>query len=35
MIDKIVLSEQALIHGLVEMPKGFEINRDQLIVEYI
>lgn len=33
MIDKIVLSEQPLIHGKVEMPKGFEINNDQLIVD--
>jgi len=33
MIDKIVLSEQALIYGKVEMPKGFEINPDQLIVD--
>jgi|TARA_R110002020_G_scaffold62475_2_gene167158 hypothetical protein len=29
-MNKKILSEQALIYGNVSMPKGFEINRDQL-----
>jgi len=33
MIEKIILSEQALITGEVDMPKGFEINSEQLIID--
>tara|TARA_R100001480_G_scaffold147571_1_gene146515 strand:+ start:288 stop:791 length:504 start_codon:yes stop_codon:yes gene_type:complete len=32
-MNKIILSEQALYHGDVAMPKGFEINQDVLKID--
>ena len=29
-MQKVVLSEISLIHGSVDMPKGFEIDRDKI-----
>ena len=34
-INKKVLAEQALYYGEVKMPKGFEIERDQLVKEIL